>query len=100
MQDLVRIWDCFFFIFRCHSGKGRLAGIGRDCKKVHYTRPSCLAQGRIDVYGSKDKVPRDKSCSYQEGMTSGVLCCKRHKRRHKAKNGKWWYSKVNVQRNG
>jgi hypothetical protein len=76
-----------FLNFRCHSGKGRLAGIGRDCRKVVYTRPSCLSHGRIDVYRSRDKVPRDKSCAYQEGITSGVLCCKKHKRRRKMKNG-------------
>lgn len=71
---------------RCHSGKGRLAGIGRDCRKVYYNQPSCLAQGRIDVYRSKKNVARDNSCGYQEGITTGVLCCKRHKRKNKIKN--------------
>lgn len=73
---------------RCHTGKGRLAGIGQSCRKVSYSRPSCLAHGRIDVYKTKDKVAKENSCSYQEGLTSGVLCCKRNPIRHKKKKDK------------
>ncbi|KAL4232359.1 hypothetical protein ACF0H5_009928 [Mactra antiquata] len=70
---------------RCRTGKSKMAGIGRDCGRVQYNRGSCLSQGRIDVFTKRQIVPKEKSCSYMEGTTSGVVCCKRKKSR-KSKN--------------
>ncbi|XP_052770328.1 uncharacterized protein LOC128210189 [Mya arenaria] len=70
---------------RCHAGEGRLAGVGRECGRVRYSRPSCLSQGRIDVYRGRDVKNTDDSCSYAEGHTTGVLCCKREKNYRHAK---------------
>lgn len=59
---------------RCTNG--RMAGVGRYCGRMRYSKSSCLAQGMIDVFKPKDKVD---SCSYKEGVTTGVLCCRKKK---------------------
>ena len=56
-----------------------MAGVGSTCGRVKYSKKSCLSQGRIDVYKNKSEIPPDNSCSYKEGITTGVLCCKRRK---------------------
>lgn len=69
-----------------------MAGIGRNCGRVRYAKHSCLAQGRIDVYKSRDPDQPEDRCSYVEGKTTGVLCCKRDKKskskKHRQHNGK------------
>ncbi|KAH3788483.1 uncharacterized protein LOC127842965 [Dreissena polymorpha] len=60
---------------RC-DGRGRLAGVGRDCGRVRYSRLSCLAQGRIDVFKTRDLNEANGGCSYVKGFTTGILCCK------------------------
>lgn len=56
---------------RCH--KENMAGIGRNCRRLRYSKSSCLAKGRIDVYHPR----KTRGCSYMAGYTTGVLCCKR-----------------------
>ncbi|CAI9717186.1 hemicentin-1-like [Octopus vulgaris] len=72
----------------CH--KVNMAGIGRNCRRLRYTKSSCLTKGRIDVYHPR----KSRGCSYTAGYTTGVLCCKRKrvkssKRRckHSCQNG-------------
>ena len=69
----------FISLCRCRAGKGKLAGIGRNCGRIRYSRPSCISYGRIDVYQRRDEIPKQDSCSYTEGKTTGVLCCRRFK---------------------
>ncbi len=52
-----------------------MGGLGRHCSQRRRARSSCLAEGRIDVYYGKKKGGTP-SCSYQAGLTSGVVCCK------------------------
>ena len=60
-----------------------MAGFGRNCGKLRYHRrkDSCLASGRVAVF----KKPESSSgCFYKEGVTTGVLCCRRkHKKSSK-----------------
>ncbi|KAK3094428.1 hypothetical protein FSP39_001668 [Pinctada imbricata] len=64
---------------RCTNG--RMAGVGRNCGRMRYSKFSCLAQGQVDVFKPQD---RNEGCSYKEGVTTGVLCCrKKHKRETK-----------------
>ncbi|KAK3590143.1 hypothetical protein CHS0354_041195 [Potamilus streckersoni] len=68
---------------RCH--KGKLAGIGRECGRVHYSGSSCLSQGRIDVFSPSKKPSHEEACNYSEGFTTGVICCKNKKKKHDLK---------------
>ncbi|KAL5021870.1 hypothetical protein ScPMuIL_001025 [Solemya velum] len=66
---------------RCHTGP--LAGVGNTCGRLKYSQTSCLAHGRIDVFKhTKDET----SCDYKEGVTNGVLCCKRKVKKSKPNN--------------
>ncbi|CAG5131589.1 unnamed protein product, partial [Candidula unifasciata] len=58
---------------RCQSSK--MAGVGKDCGWVSYSHKSCLSFGRVDVFSSNET----SSCEYTEGLTTGVLCCKKPK---------------------
>lgn len=53
-----------------------MAGFGRNCGRLRYhrKRQTCLATGRVDVF---KKSESKKGCFYKEGVTTGVLCCKR-----------------------
>ena len=81
-KSIRHIWDILiiFLPSRCQHGKGRMAGVGSNCGKVKYSKSSCLSQGRIDVYKTKADLPKTNTCSYTEGITTGVLCCKRRKK--------------------
>ena len=81
-KSIRQIWDILFIFLpsRCQHGKGRMAGVGSNCGKVKYSKSSCLSQGRIDVYKTKADLPKTNTCSYTEGITTGVLCCKRRKK--------------------
>lgn len=65
-----------FCYFRCTNG--RMAGVGRQCGKLKYSKSSCLVWGRVDVFKPKDNR---NSCSYKEGVTTGVLCCRKKDRK-------------------
>ncbi|OWF50963.1 Titin [Mizuhopecten yessoensis] len=79
-MDVFDVDGCYAYNAASRQGtcrrckKGNMAGFGRKCGKLRYTKQSCLSQGRIDVFKVKDKT---KGCSYREGVTSGVLCCKK-----------------------
>ncbi|GFS10709.1 von Willebrand factor D and EGF domain-containing protein [Elysia marginata] len=60
---------------RCKNSK--MAGVGKDCGWVNYRHTSCLSRGRIDVFAPN----MTSSCDFTPGLTSGVLCCKKVKRR-------------------
>ncbi|KAJ8025517.1 Vascular endothelial growth factor receptor 3 [Holothuria leucospilota] len=67
----------------CKEGSNHsMGGIGRHCSKRRKRQSSCLAQGRIDVYSPLSEGGQP-SCDYQQGLISGVLCCKisAHKQR-------------------
>lgn len=53
-----------------------MAGFGRNCGRLRYhrKRQTCLATGRVDVF---KKSESKNGCFYKEGVTTGVLCCKR-----------------------
>ncbi|XP_072042354.1 uncharacterized protein [Amphiura filiformis] len=55
--------------------QSNMGGLGRHCSQRRRARSSCLAEGRIDVYYGKKKGGTP-SCTYQAGLTSGVVCCK------------------------
>ena len=55
-----------------------MAGVGRQCGRLRYTKSSCLARGKVDVFKPRDKPD---SCSYKEGVTTGVLCCRKKNRK-------------------
>ncbi|XP_038070819.1 uncharacterized protein LOC119739807 [Patiria miniata] len=64
----------------CSSCTGKthadnMAGIGRHCSKRRKRHPSCLGEGRIDVFYGKRKQG-GPSCTYQSGLVSGVVCCR------------------------
>ncbi|XP_069139539.1 uncharacterized protein [Argopecten irradians] len=79
-MDVFDVNGCYAYNAASRQGtcrrckKGNMAGFGRNCGKLRYSKQSCLSQGRIDVFKVKDKT---KGCSYREGVTSGVLCCKK-----------------------
>ncbi|XP_071827408.1 uncharacterized protein [Apostichopus japonicus] len=52
-----------------------MGGIGRHCSKRRRRQSSCIAEGRIDVYNPL-REGGHPSCDYQEGLISGVLCCR------------------------
>lgn len=71
----------------------RMSGVGNDCGAYDPSTPSCLGQGRVDVwplselafsltmanYTSKISDSYDRaqhSCEYNSELTTGVLCCK------------------------
>lgn len=56
---------------RCKNDK--MAGVGRNCMWMRHTRPSCLSRGRVDVLDPRNGT----GCNYVDGVTSGVLCCRR-----------------------
>ncbi|RUS86330.1 hypothetical protein EGW08_005915, partial [Elysia chlorotica] len=60
---------------RCKSSK--MAGVGKSCGWVSYRHTSCLSYGRIDVFAPN----MTSSCDYTEGLTTGILCCKKVKRK-------------------
>ncbi|KAK7109342.1 uncharacterized protein [Littorina saxatilis] len=65
---------------RCRKCKdGKMAGVGRACQWMRHTQSSCLAGGRVEVLHPRNST----SCTQVEGVTSGVVCCKRKKRRNK-----------------
>ncbi|XP_022086576.1 uncharacterized protein LOC110977079 isoform X2 [Acanthaster planci] len=51
-----------------------MAGMGRHCSKRRRRQPSCLGEGRIDVFYGKRKQG-GPNCAYQSGLVSGVVCC-------------------------
>lgn len=72
----------------------RLSGIGSECGYIDRSQSSCLNKGRIDVWPSsstetnevfsiqgKKFTPRraTNSCQYVEGLTTGVMCCKKRR---------------------
>ena len=71
-----------------HRQKGNLRyGIGRDCGHVDKNLTSCLNKGRIDVWGPLEdpfdvgpSLNSKKSCHYQKGLTTGVMCCLKTKK--------------------
>ncbi|CAK8698442.1 unnamed protein product [Clavelina lepadiformis] len=71
-----------------HRQKGNLmSGIGRDCGHVDKNLTSCLNKGRIDVWGPLEdpfdvgpSLNSKKSCHYQKGLTTGVMCCLKTKK--------------------
>ncbi|XP_025093186.1 hemicentin-1-like [Pomacea canaliculata] len=56
---------------KCKNDK--MAGVGRNCMWMRHTRPSCLSRGRVDVLDPRNGT----GCNYVDGVTSGVLCCRR-----------------------
>lgn len=71
----------------------RMSGIGNDCAGYDPNTPSCLGQGRVDVWPHSDleflrssanytteitEATRraQQSCKYNAELTTGVLCCK------------------------
>ncbi|XP_072177676.1 uncharacterized protein [Diadema setosum] len=60
------------------AGHDTLGGIGRHCSKRRQRHESCLGEGRIDVFPSHREYMYDMvdRCSFQEGLLSGVLCCR------------------------
>ena len=65
----------YLYYPRCKQDN--MAGMGRGCGHVSYANSSCIANGRIDVFPAN----MTSSCEFREGLTSGVLCCKKSKRR-------------------
>ncbi|KAK2174721.1 hypothetical protein NP493_757g00009 [Ridgeia piscesae] len=63
---------------RCH--RSDMAGIGSECGHMRHNLKSCLAVGRIDVLKGRTTVG---GCNYREGVTTGVLCCKKIKKKEK-----------------
>lgn len=59
-----------------------MAGVGSGCGHLRRNLKSCLTEGRIDVLKGRSK---GRGCSYMKGVTSGVLCCKKPK-----KKAKYW----------
>ncbi|GFO02599.1 von Willebrand factor d and egf domain-containing protein [Plakobranchus ocellatus] len=60
---------------RCKDS--RMAGVGKDCGLVNYRHSSCLGRGRIEVFASH----MSSSCEFTPGLTTGVLCCKKTRRK-------------------
>ena len=54
-----------------------MAGVGKQCGRARHSHRSCLAEGRVDVYKSK---PLSKTCTYEQGQVTGILCCKKQKK--------------------
>ncbi|XP_013400351.1 tenascin-like [Lingula anatina] len=62
---------------RC--GRKRMAGMGNSCSRSSSLDSvnSCNLRHRIEVYGRS----RDPGCVYTEGITTGVMCCRKRGRR-------------------
>ena len=58
----------FFFFFSAFL-QDDLGAIGGSCPYIQEKTPSCISKGKIDA-------SQNSTCSYQEGVTTGVLCCK------------------------
>ncbi|XP_076438682.1 uncharacterized protein LOC143277659 [Babylonia areolata] len=69
---------------KCNK-RGKMAGVGRDCLWKRHSQSSCLSRGRVDVLHPKNSTAQ--ACTHVQGVTSGVLCCKRKKRKSKKKPG-------------
>lgn len=82
--DIFDLQGCYAYNAENSRGKckrctnGRMAGVGRQCGKLKYSKSSCLVWGRVDVFKPKDNR---NSCSYKEGVTTGVLCCRKKDRK-------------------
>lgn len=82
-SDVTKIKGCYAYnaanemgyCKRCH--RGFMAGIGDSCGRIKRASNSCLKEGSIDV--SKE-IPGNP-CSFIPEVTSGVLCCKRHRKK-------------------
>ncbi|XP_064630030.1 uncharacterized protein LOC135488959 [Lineus longissimus] len=59
---------------RDHLEKDDLAAVGRGCPHQNYGQSSCITGGKIDASCCVD-THFNKSCIYQPGLMSGVLCC-------------------------
>lgn len=57
-----------------------MAGVGSGCGHLRHNLKSCIAEGRIDVLKGRST---GGGCNYREGITSGVLCCKKIKKTEK-----------------
>ncbi|KAI0222264.1 hypothetical protein LSAT2_026472 [Lamellibrachia satsuma] len=73
---------------RCH--RSDMAGVGSGCGHLRRNLKSCLTEGRIDVLKGRSK---GRGCSYMKGVTSGVLCCKKPKKKAKYWDNLPWYFK-------
>ncbi|XP_071168481.1 uncharacterized protein [Mytilus edulis] len=88
--DMLDLQGCYAYNAAMRKGQCKkcrernMAGFGRNCGKLRYQRKrqSCLATGRVDVF---KKSESSSGCFYKEGVTSGVLCCKRKTRKSKKK---------------
>nr|XP_022288617.1 hemicentin-1-like [Crassostrea virginica]XP_022288618.1 hemicentin-1-like [Crassostrea virginica] len=82
--DIYDLQGCYAYNAANSRGKcqrctrGRMAGVGRQCGRLRYTKSSCLARGKVDVFKPRYKPD---SCSYKEGVTTGVLCCRKKNRK-------------------
>ncbi|XP_030842154.1 uncharacterized protein LOC100893885 [Strongylocentrotus purpuratus] len=70
-------------------GHDVLGGIGRHCSKRRQRHDSCLGEGRIDIFPSHREFMYEMldKCSFQEGLLSGVLCCRIPDRPDRKKGG-------------
>jgi len=58
-----------------------MSGIGGDCGLIDSAGISCLRTGRINVWNNTRASDHHKAkrhnCGYRQGVTSGVMCCKK-----------------------
>ena len=58
-----------------------MSGIGAGCGMMDSGGDSCLRSGRIDVWddatANNQRLRKRHTCSYREGVTTGVMCCKK-----------------------
>ncbi|KAL8616567.1 hypothetical protein ACOMHN_036599 [Nucella lapillus] len=88
--DILDLTGCYAYNAATRRGRctkckrGRMAGVGRDCRWLRHSKTSCLSRGRVEVLPPRNSTAH--GCRYVQGVTSGVLCCKR-KRKSKKKPG-------------